>query len=582
MDIIEQILSELEDLYNIITKTRDNFKKCPKARLTRGYVTVKLKTLDEYWKEYRSAHTLLLKNVNKDQRKLLPYFEKEHYYTCEEMVLQTKTDMQDILFANEPRPIPSTSTLSPGGMNTSDTQQTIAPAVKLPRIELPKFSGSYEEWPTFQDLFISLVHNNYTISNVQKLHYLKSSVAGEAELLLRHVQISETNYNQAWDTLKRRYSNKRLIVSSLIKRMFNQRKIISQNSNQIKLILDTTTECLNSLKNMQIKTENWDPLINFIVVQKLDSETHKEWEEFAGKEQADELPTFEKLKIFLESKFRTLELIQQPTSSKERTVRTHHISAAASEKTCPLCKEKHTLCHCKSFGKMEPEERINYVKSNYICYNCLVPGHGVKVCRLPTTCRLCNKRHHSLLHTTRTTGTIGQKEKNTIQPKVLHSNVEDDTPSLEEEIEVTVMTSQANTAHSTTVALLATALVECKSEQGHTTVLRALIDPGSQGCFISERAAQNLRARRFSVKGSIVGVGEVKTKINQAIHIEMKSRCEQFSMRLKAYVISKQLTTQLPARTIKSNNWKHLQGLTLADPNFNQCGNIDLLLGVNE
>ncbi|XP_049886955.1 uncharacterized protein LOC126381514 [Pectinophora gossypiella] len=237
---------------------------------------------------------------------------------------------------------------------------------------------------------------------------------------------------------------------------------------------------------------------------------------------------------------------------------------------------------------MEPGKRVDYVKSKYICFNCLFPGHTVKACRLPTSCRICHKRHHSLLHHSRPTDTSGSTRENSqLQPKVLHSNVVEDEETKEEEIQLTVMTSQTQvnsqlTTHSTTVALLATALVEVKSEDGHTTVLRALIDPGSQGCFISERAAQSIKARRYPAKGSIVGIGEVKTRINQVVQIQIASRSEEFNLRVKAYVMSKQLTTQIPTKTISTSNWSHLKGLVLADPHFNRRANIDLLLGVNE
>ncbi|XP_049886962.1 uncharacterized protein LOC126381521 [Pectinophora gossypiella] len=108
------------------------------------------------------------------------------------------------------------------------------------------------------------------------------------------------------------------------------------------------------------------------------------------------------------------------------------------------------------------------------------------------------------------------------------------------------------------------------------------MDPGSQGCFISERAAQSIKARRYPAKGSIVGIGEVKTRINQVVQIQIASRSEEFNLRVKAYVMSKELTTQIPTKTISTSNWSHLKVLVLADPHFNRRANIDLLLGVNE
>lgn len=189
--------------------------------------------------------------------------------------------------------------------NVSNTHNNM---VHLPKIQLPTFNGCYEDWPAFKDLFVSLVHNNPSLSNVQKLHYLKTSVTAEAELLLKHFKITSSNYLYAWDCLKARYGNKRLILNCTMKKLFNQKKMTTQSAVQLKGLLDTTTECLNSLRNLDISTGSWDPIIIYLLVQKLDPETHKSWEEFAYKEEYEALPSWNDFKSFLESKFRTLEL----------------------------------------------------------------------------------------------------------------------------------------------------------------------------------------------------------------------------------------------------------------------------------
>lgn len=68
---------------------------------------------------------------------------------------------------------------------------TSAPAieVKLPRIELPTFDGNYEEWTAFYDAFISLIHNNSNLSNVNKMHYLRSSLQGTAFAMISRLKV---------------------------------------------------------------------------------------------------------------------------------------------------------------------------------------------------------------------------------------------------------------------------------------------------------------------------------------------------------------------------------------------------------
>lgn len=52
--------------------------------------------------------------------------------------------------------------------------------VRLPKIELPTFSGAYEEWHPFFRIFDSLIHSNETLNDIQKFHYLKSSLKRDA------------------------------------------------------------------------------------------------------------------------------------------------------------------------------------------------------------------------------------------------------------------------------------------------------------------------------------------------------------------------------------------------------------------
>jgi len=63
--------------------------------------------------------------------------------------------------------------------------QLVTPAIgsaptKLPKLELKKFYGNPVEWVPFWDSFNSAVHQNSSISNVNKLNYLKSLIQGQA------------------------------------------------------------------------------------------------------------------------------------------------------------------------------------------------------------------------------------------------------------------------------------------------------------------------------------------------------------------------------------------------------------------
>ena len=65
--------------------------------------------------------------------------------------------------------------------NTSCTEQRepqygTNSAVRLPRLDLPTFSGNALEWQSFWDGFDAAVNSNPAISGVQKLNYLRSQL----------------------------------------------------------------------------------------------------------------------------------------------------------------------------------------------------------------------------------------------------------------------------------------------------------------------------------------------------------------------------------------------------------------------
>lgn len=576
----EQLLCLLEETANLLQNTQTNIKKCPKARLTRGYVETRLECIEQYWASYKVLHQKLVECTPKEKRESIPYFKDDKYFAHEDIFLCTCADLKDLLLSSASRTnrsVAATCDDQASSLQVKDVQ------VKLPRIQLPTFSGSYEEWLTFNDLFTSLVHNNSTLSKVQKLHYLKSSVSGEAEVLLRHIQVTENNYDQAWSILKDRFGNKRLIINSLMKRLFSQKKINTSSANQIKTLLDSTSECLNSLETLGLSVWHWDQVIIHLVVQRLDTETHKAWEEYSYDGDSNKLPKWQDLRTFLETKFRTLELVTPPSSSvRDRQVRErvfHTTNPTPRTKSCIKCNENHTLCHCKEFSQMQTDERRDYVKNNNLCFNCLLEGHSAHKCRLQVFCRICHRRHHSLLHLHENKREHTHKETATTHV----SQVNDDTSNVTNDNETHItMTSHFTTKRST--AVLATALVPVRDEKGNKSVLRALIDQGSQASFITERAAQLMQIKRTPMKGTITGVGSTTTSINQVVQLEVLSRYDgNFNLKVKAYVMATRLTAQLPSKAITSSthNWPHLHGLTLADPSYHQPGRIDLLLGVD-
>ncbi|KOB64363.1 Uncharacterized protein OBRU01_24057 [Operophtera brumata] len=174
-----------------------------------------------------------------------------------------------------------------------------------PQMEVPNFHGNYHQWVCFKDLFTEAIHSNSFLSNAQKMQFLKSKVKGEAERLIQHLNISSDNYSICWEILQQRYNNKKMIFSSHMNILLNLPVMQQASVNHIKRIHDTTQETMNAIKNLGTDVTSWDPLIVYILCQKLDSDTHSEY--MKSVKQPRELPVLSEFLTFLESQFTSME-----------------------------------------------------------------------------------------------------------------------------------------------------------------------------------------------------------------------------------------------------------------------------------
>jgi len=161
---------------------------------------------------------------------------------------------------------------------TVNRERPIVNSLKLPRIDLSSFSGTYEEWYPFHDTFHSLIHRDNSITEIQKFHYLKSSLKGEAAEVIQSLEISSNNYKEAWHILKRRYDNKRLIIQKHIKALFDLQPIVKENHTGLRHLVDGILKHLRALKAIGRPTDSWDDLIVHLITSKLDYVMNKEWE----------------------------------------------------------------------------------------------------------------------------------------------------------------------------------------------------------------------------------------------------------------------------------------------------------------
>ncbi|XP_052745046.1 uncharacterized protein LOC128199462 [Bicyclus anynana] len=570
---MEGLLNVQYELHNIIKKGFSNFKKTPKDRLNFEYIEVKSENLEHDWLSFRSNNIKLYQISEPDGLSSTQYVKNEMYESTEDIYLLYKSLIKKLLNQYSKEQPSKEKTIVSGQQQDS--------WVKLPKITIPTFSGNYSEWTTFRDLFLALIHNNETLDSVQKLHYLKSHLTDEAEQLIRHTPITGANYGQCWSLLEQRYNNRKFLANNILKRLFGIKHINLESASGLKVLIDTTIDCLNALKNIDIDVSTWDIIIIHIVSFKLDQETRKQWElHISSSVDLNNLPTLDQFKCFIENRFRALEFVESRKSSVQRTSgnssrpKTFVVTNESDKRRCEFCSGSHKLCFCKKFASEDVEKRRDFVANNSICFNCLGSNHRVHECRKSGTCRIdnCRKRHHSLLHPE-------QESQSRATSSTAREPVESARITTSAEPIVSCLSTQRSS--NSGQVLLATALVKAESETGDQNI-RALIDQGSQACFITESAVKRLQLKKTAVSGTITGLGGDRAiNSKNLVTIKFKSRFNRGrKIEVTAYVL-KDITCYLPEKRFNEINWIELQNLSLADPHFNRPNKIELLLGAN-
>lgn len=152
--------------------------------------------------------------------------------------------------------------------------------------------------------------------------------------------------------LQDRYKNKRQIIMSHLKKLFRQQGIQNESPIELRCILVTTTKHVRALKVLGVPTEQWGHVLVYIISDRVDAETRKQWELAAN---SKEFPTFNELREFLDKRCQALENAV-PTSRQKYLQSIHKATAPIKvhntiETRCPVCKEQHHIYQCESFRK---------------------------------------------------------------------------------------------------------------------------------------------------------------------------------------------------------------------------------------
>ena len=451
---------------------------------------------------------------------------------------------------------------------------TPPPRLKLPQLDLPKFSGTYIDWTPFKQRFDVSIHNDSILGDLEKFQYLISCLSGEALKLISPLQLTADNYSIAVHMLTERYENKRLIVRAYLNKIFQFQPVRSEAVAQLRRLQEVVHESVLALKFLDV--ELTDAVLVHVIADKLDPDSHKQWE---LSHPGNELHTYEQLHKFLGDRCRALEsarpasqhtppAVSKPQPNKQM-ISSYHTTGAGA---CPCCSEDHRLFGCQKFRSNDIAQRAALVQQKRLCNNCLQSGHLARECPSTGKCKECGSRHHTLLHgkpapVPRTAPAVPATQN--------AATVDGAAAAGGDEARSATLHAGTKTPNPSRV-LLPTAVIPVVDRSGQAVNCRALLDSGSQISCISERCLQKLRLprRRHELLISTFGDGSTTSKGVADLIVSHPAG----SMPVTAVVMAS-LTRLLPSVPIELNADVALTNVRLADAAFGSPAGIDIILG---
>ncbi|XP_008180394.1 uncharacterized protein LOC103308567 [Acyrthosiphon pisum] len=454
----------------------------------------------------------LVTTFNNEQKHILSTLaeadEVDKFMEVDENVTETMQSMCDQINVIVAKLKPNASISAPRNDTSNDRSQSSVQSLILPRIEIPKFDGNIIEWCSFRDMFTSLVHDNKHYEDIERFHYLLSYLLGPPLTIVKAVPLTADNYSIAWNALKNRYDNKRLLVTAHIEKLFAFAPLTKESPVSLSLFVNTFRENVSAIQALGV-----GDLAGFILFyigsRVIDPLTRRLFEATVVK---NEIPDLNSLLDFVSQRCNVLENVGSSFSiscveNNEKTLgktTIKKIQGKKSEKTslavvnpakskkCLFCGHPHAIYKCFGFRKLTVTSRRDFVNKNQLCFVCLNSGHTSSACPTSFTCRTCSSKHSTLLHLTDDTTKSSTDKTNDNSERATSCNA----------------TQFSGVTHTETTVLLGTVVVRVRDNTGALQTVRAVLDSGSQVSAMTVDCVHRLGLTRRKCPVEVIGLSQ--------------------------------------------------------------------------
>ena len=176
-----------------------------------------------------------------------------------------------------------------------------------------------------------------------------------------------------------------------------------------------------------------------------------------------------------------------------------------TSRKCLNCKGEHRLAHCRSFGNLPHSDKMEFAKTNKLCFKCLRSGHFGPECQRVEKCRRCEREHPTVMHI----------EGNTARGKM--ESVEPEPKGSKDIVKIGEEASNALSTDKSESCTLAIIPIKISVKGSHKVIeTLAFLDPGSTATFCSEGLMNKLNCSGKKVRYKLetpVGSQEVTSHV---------------------------------------------------------------------
>ena len=148
---------------------------------------------------------------------------------------------------------------------------------KLPKLELPCFSGEVTMWTSFWEQFVAALDDNCELPDITKFSYQLSLLKREAMMAVQSLSLTAANYRTACEILGKRYSRPERIIFSHLQELLTLSVPRKPSVTDLWRMYDDLQAHVRSLDALGISGEHYGVVLTPLILSRLTPELRLEW-----------------------------------------------------------------------------------------------------------------------------------------------------------------------------------------------------------------------------------------------------------------------------------------------------------------